>query len=50
LPVNAAGVQPSNQAGEHFKLGATRPSSEFPSPVRFACPDTSEQRFPGAGH
>jgi hypothetical protein len=28
--------------GEHFKTGAMRPSSEFPTPVRFAFPDTSE--------
>jgi hypothetical protein len=27
---------------EHFKPGAMRPSSEFPTPVRFAFPDTSE--------
>jgi hypothetical protein len=27
---------------EHFKTGAMRPSSEFPTPVRFAFPDTSE--------
>jgi len=36
--------------GEHFKPGAMRPSSEFPSPVRFAFLDTSERRFPGVGH
>jgi hypothetical protein len=30
------------QTGEHFKPGAMRPSSEFPTPVRFAFPDTSE--------
>ena len=32
--------------GEHFKPGAMRPSSEFPSPVRFAVPDASERRSP----
>jgi hypothetical protein len=36
--------------GEHFKLGATRPSSEFASPVQFAFPDTNERRSPSAGH
>ena len=36
--------------GEYFKLGATRPSSQSPSPVRFAFPDTNEQRSPGVGH
>ena len=36
--------------GEHFKPGATRPSSQFPSPVRFAFPDTSEPRSPRVGH
>src|SRR5260221_4533694 len=36
--------------GEHFKPGAMRPSSEFPSPVRFALPDTSERRSPGVGY
>ena len=36
--------------GEHFKPGAMRPSSEFPSPVRFAFPDTSERRSPGVGY
>jgi len=30
--------------------GLMRPSSEFPSPVRFAFPDTSERRSPGVGH
>jgi hypothetical protein len=37
-------------AGEHFKTGATQPSSHFSYPVRFAFPDTSEQRSPGVGH
>ncbi len=32
----------SPSLGEHFKTGAMRPSSEFPTPVRFAFPDTSE--------
>jgi acetoin:2,6-dichlorophenolindophenol oxidoreductase subunit alpha len=36
--------------GEHFKTGAMRPSSEFPTPVRFAFPDTSERRSPGVGY
>ena len=36
--------------GEHFKPGAMRPSSELPSPVRFAFLDTSERRFPGVAH
>jgi mannitol-1-phosphate/altronate dehydrogenase len=36
--------------GEHFKLGATRRSSEFASPVQFAFPDTNERRSPGVGH
>ena len=36
--------------GEHFKPGAMRPSSEFPTPVRFAFPDTSERRSPGVGY
>jgi hypothetical protein len=31
--------------GEYFKLGATRPPSQFASPVRFAFPDTNERRF-----
>ena len=35
---------------EHFKTGAMRPSSEFPTPVRFAFPDTSERRSPGVGY
>jgi hypothetical protein len=30
-----------------FKPGATRPSSEFRSPVRFGSSDTSERRFEG---
>ena len=33
--------------GEYFKPGATRPSSEFRSPVQFAFPDTNERRSPG---
>ena len=36
--------------GEHFKPGAMRPSSQFPSLVRFALPDTNERRSPGVGH
>jgi hypothetical protein len=36
--------------GEHFKTGAMRPSSEFPAPVHFAFPDTSERRSPGVGY
>src|SRR5712664_3795033 len=35
---------------EHFKPWAMRPSSEFPTPVRFAFPDTSERRSPGVGY
>ena len=37
-------------SGEHFKPGATRPSSEFASPVQFPFPDTTERRSPGVGH
>jgi len=36
--------------GEHFKPGATRPSSQFGSPVQFAFPGTNERRSPGVGH
>src|SRR5271166_4353599 len=36
--------------GEHFKPGATRPSSQFASPVQFPFPDTTERRSPSAGH
>src|SRR5260221_12575341 len=36
--------------GDHFKPGATRPSSQFGSPVQFAFPDTNERRSPGVGH
>ena len=43
-----AGVAGEN--GEHFKTGAMRPSFEFPTPVRFAFPDTSERRSPGVGY
>ena len=39
-----------HQLGEHFKTAAMRPSSEFPTPVRFAFPDTSERRSPGVGY
>jgi hypothetical protein len=35
---------PQQCTGEHFKPGAARPSSQSPSPVRFAFPDTNEQR------
>src|SRR5258707_13165491 len=38
------------EVGEHFKTGAMRPSSEFPTPVHFAFPDTSERRSPGVGY
>ena len=43
-------IQRSIYRREHFKPGAMRPSSEFPSPVRFAFPDTSERRSPGVGY
>ena len=43
-------LRPVQGIGEHFKPGATRPSSQFPSPVRFAFPDTSERRSPGVDH
>src|SRR5208337_1736793 len=36
--------------GEYFKPGATRPSSEFGSPVQFAFPDANERRSPGVGY
>jgi hypothetical protein len=47
---SVAPQHPSTLIGEHFKPGAMRPSSEFPSPVRFAFPDTSERRSPGVGY
>jgi tetratricopeptide (TPR) repeat protein len=43
-------AEPLEARGEHFKLGATRPSSQFPSLVRFAFPDTSERRSLGVDH
>jgi bifunctional non-homologous end joining protein LigD len=38
------------QLREHFKPGATRPSSQFASPVQFPFPDTTERRSPGVRH
>jgi hypothetical protein len=35
-------LNPVRRVGEYFKPGAMRPSSQSPSPVRFAFPDTSE--------
>ena len=36
--------------GEYFKLGATRPSSQFASLVQFAFQNTNERRSPEVGH
>jgi hypothetical protein len=50
LEREAADMEAIGLLGEHFKTGAMRPSSEFPTPVRFAFPDTSERRSPGVGY